>query len=83
MFYSQAAPEAEIPKREPIPAYGYVAEPNTQSKLQEIRSSPEKARMVALLIRERVLGPKHPDTSYFIRYVCKLVVVLLFFVGHG
>ncbi|CAK8676689.1 unnamed protein product [Clavelina lepadiformis] len=64
----QAAPEAEIPKREPIPAYGYVVEPNTQSKLQEIRSSPEKARMVALLIRERVLGPKHPDTSYFIRY---------------
>lgn len=25
-------------------------------------------RMQALLIRERILGPQHPDTSYYIRY---------------
>ena len=25
-------------------------------------------RMQALLVRERILGPAHPDTSYYIRY---------------
>uniref|UniRef100_H2Z4C0 Uncharacterized protein n=1 Tax=Ciona savignyi TaxID=51511 RepID=H2Z4C0_CIOSA len=51
-----------------IPAYGNINEPKTISELEEVRSDPEKCRIIALLIRERVLGPKHPDTSYYIRY---------------
>lgn len=29
---------------------------------------PDEMRMQALLIRERILGPVHPDTSYYIRF---------------
>jgi hypothetical protein len=36
--------------------------------LEEIISDPDSMRMQALLVRERILGPAHPDTSYYIRY---------------
>ena len=36
--------------------------------LEEIIADPDSMRMQALLVRERILGPAHPDTSYYIRY---------------
>nr|CAB3245721.1 protein fem-1 homolog CG6966-like [Phallusia mammillata] len=53
---------------ETIAAYGNVREPTTVEELEQCRADPERSRMISLLIRERVLGPKHPDTSYYIRY---------------
>jgi hypothetical protein len=35
---------------------------------QELISDPDAMRVQALLIRERILGPAHPDTSYYIRF---------------
>uniref|UniRef100_A0A9J8DGL5 Uncharacterized protein n=1 Tax=Cyprinus carpio carpio TaxID=630221 RepID=A0A9J8DGL5_CYPCA len=40
----------------PVPAYDCAREVCTAEELE------------ALLIRERILGPSHPDTSYYIRY---------------
>ena len=37
-------------------------------ELDGLISDPDEMRMQALLIRERILGPQHPDTSYYIRY---------------
>lgn len=37
-------------------------------ELQELISDPDAMRVQALLIRERILGPAHPDTSYYIRF---------------
>merc|ERR1712172_253057 len=37
-------------------------------ELEQIISEPDAMRMQALLVRERILGPAHPDTSYYIRY---------------
>jgi len=37
-------------------------------ELDEIIADPDDMRMQALLIRERILGPTHPDTTYYIRY---------------
>lgn len=55
------------PTREAVAAYEFVTEPDTLEELQAVRFNLEKCRMVALLVRERILGPSHPDTSYFIR----------------
>ncbi len=41
---------------------------NTEAELDEVMSDPDAMRIQALIIRERILGPAHPDTSYFIRY---------------
>ena len=40
----------------------------TVAALEEMISDPDSMRMQALLVRERILGPAHPDTSYYIRY---------------
>lgn len=40
----------------------------TLEELQELVSDPDAMRVQALLIRERILGPAHPDTSYYIRF---------------
>ena len=39
-----------------------------EKELEEIIADPDDVRMQALLIRERILGPTHPDTTYYIRY---------------
>uniref|UniRef100_A0A2P2HZ68 Protein fem-1 homolog C-like n=2 Tax=Hirondellea gigas TaxID=1518452 RepID=A0A2P2HZ68_9CRUS len=52
----------------PNPAYNYAEEVSTTEQLEELSSEPDGMRMQALLVRERVLGPAHPDTSYYIRY---------------
>jgi ankyrin repeat protein len=52
----------------PIEAYEFATEFITQAELDEIIADPDDMRMQALLIRERILGPTHPDTTYYIRY---------------
>jgi ankyrin repeat protein len=55
-------------KHNPIEAYDYSTEFMNLSELDEIMVDPDEVRMQALLIRERILGPTHPDTTYYIRY---------------
>merc|ERR1711963_56128 len=60
-----------IPKalvKSPISAYENTVEVETVNELEQIISEPDSMRMQALLVRERILGPAHPDTSYYIRY---------------
>ncbi|XP_003460986.1 protein fem-1 homolog A [Cavia porcellus] len=60
-----------LPKPEPpqlVLAYDYSREVNTAQELEALITDPDEMRMQALLIRERILGPSHPDTSYYIRY---------------
>jgi hypothetical protein len=52
----------------PNEAYEFANEFKTQTELDEIIAEPDDMRMQALLIRERILGPTHPDTTYYIRY---------------
>jgi len=52
----------------PIAAYENTVEVSNLNQLEEIISDPDSMRMQALLVRERILGPAHPDTSYYIRY---------------
>ncbi|XP_055742095.1 protein fem-1 homolog C-like isoform X2 [Salvelinus fontinalis] len=51
-----------------IMAYDYAREVSNGEELDSLISDPDEMRMQALLIRERILGPSHPDTSYYIRY---------------
>ncbi len=51
----------------PISAYENTVEVETLEQLEDIISDPDEMRMQALLVRERILGPAHPDTSYYIR----------------
>lgn len=55
-------------QQSPIAAYENSIEVMTPQQLEEIISDPDEMRMQALLVRERILGPAHPDTSYYIRY---------------
>ncbi|XP_069190114.1 protein fem-1 homolog A isoform X3 [Procambarus clarkii] len=55
-------------QQSPIAAYENSIEVMTLHQLEEIISDPDEMRMQALLVRERILGPAHPDTSYYIRY---------------
>ncbi|XP_026331093.1 protein fem-1 homolog CG6966 [Hyposmocoma kahamanoa] len=60
-----------IPKPKDIPrieAYDYAVEPSDAQQLDELLADPDAMRMQALVIRERILGPAHPDTSYYVRY---------------
>lgn len=62
---------AYLPKPEPpqlVLAYDYSREVSTAEELEALITDPDEMRMQALLIRERILGPSHPDTSYYIRY---------------
>jgi len=52
----------------PVPAYGNATEPQTAEELAELILEPDAVRMNALLVRERILGPVHPDTAYYVRY---------------
>ncbi|XP_061505715.1 protein fem-1 homolog CG6966 isoform X2 [Anopheles gambiae] len=62
------SPVLPKPTREPLSPYDYVQEVNNLSMLEELVMDPDEMRMQALLIRERILGPVHPDTSYYIRF---------------
>ena len=54
--------------RSKIAAYEDAIEASSMEQLDELISDPDDMRMQALLVRERILGPAHPDTSYYIRY---------------
>lgn len=51
-----------------VEAYDHVREINDLESLEDLLADPDEMRMQALIIRERILGPAHPDTSYYIRY---------------
>ncbi|CAG2235781.1 Protein fem-1 homolog A-A,Protein fem-1 homolog CG6966,Protein fem-1 homolog A,Protein fem-1 homolog B,Protein fem-1 homolog A-B,Protein fem-1 homolog C [Mytilus edulis] len=51
-----------------VAAYENSEEVTNLDELDELISDPDDMRMQALLVRERILGPAHPDTSYYIRY---------------
>jgi len=51
-----------------VAAYGGSAEPRSVGELAELLLDPDAVRANALLVRERVLGPLHPDTAYYVRY---------------
>ncbi|XP_053671645.1 protein fem-1 homolog CG6966 isoform X2 [Anopheles nili] len=56
------------PECKAVSPYDFVQEVNNLSMLEELVMDPDQMRMQALLIRERILGPVHPDTSYYIRF---------------
>ncbi|KAL4231195.1 Protein fem-1 B [Mactra antiquata] len=51
----------------PKPVYQYHQEPRTLQELKEIQD-PDHIYMVALMIRERILGPCHKDTTFGLMY---------------
>ncbi|XP_039291555.1 protein fem-1 homolog CG6966 isoform X1 [Nilaparvata lugens] len=51
-----------------VEAYEHSREIRTLEELDDLLADPDEMRMQSLLIRERILGPAHPDTSYYIRY---------------
>ena len=52
----------------PVGAYGGVAEARSRAALQALAGHADATHIEALLVRERILGPAHPDTSYYMRY---------------
>lgn len=51
-----------------VAAYDHAKEICDPEGLEDLLADPDEMRMQALVIRERILGPAHPDTSYYIRY---------------
>lgn len=51
-----------------VHAYDNSCEVTDINALADLVMDPDAMRMQALVIRERILGPAHPDTSYYIRY---------------
>jgi hypothetical protein len=67
--FQDGSPELPKPRLvAPILAYEHALEVANLEQLEELVSDPDEMRMQALLVRERILGPAHPDTSYYIRY---------------
>nr|CAI5834948.1 unnamed protein product [Callosobruchus analis] len=50
-----------------VAAYDFAREITEPDQLEDLMADPDQMRMQALVIRERILGPAHPDTSYYIR----------------
>lgn len=67
-FSQPISKERAVAHHAPIEAYDYAIEFMSEQELDEIIADPDDVRMQALLIRERILGPTHPDTTYYIRY---------------
>ncbi|KAH8342165.1 hypothetical protein KR074_002343 [Drosophila pseudoananassae] len=61
-------PPLEKKVQEPVAAYEMVREVTNIEELEEMVLDPDEMRMQALVIRQRILGPTHPDTSYYIRF---------------
>lgn len=55
-------------QRSTVAAYDHAREIRDLEGLEDLLADPDEMRMQALVIRERILGPAHPDTSYYIRY---------------
>ena len=52
----------------PNAAYNYSVEFNSLNELDQIAANVDEVRMQSLLIRERILGQTHSDTTYYIRF---------------
>ena len=52
----------------PNSAYNYSKEFNSIEELEQIIPNVDEVRMQSLLIRERILGQTHVDTTYYIRF---------------
>ncbi|XP_015680976.1 protein fem-1 homolog A isoform X1 [Protobothrops mucrosquamatus] len=59
---------SKLEPRQRVLAYDYAQEVSSMEELESLITDPDEMRMQALLVRERILGPSHPDTSYYIRY---------------
>ncbi|XP_059621409.1 protein fem-1 homolog CG6966 [Phlebotomus argentipes] len=66
--YEQEPHMAKPADVKPVAAYDFVREVSDIAALEDLVMDPDEMRMQALVIRERILGPAHPDTSYYIRY---------------
>ncbi|XP_030757861.1 protein fem-1 homolog CG6966 isoform X2 [Sitophilus oryzae] len=66
--YSGDGPPIMKPRTHRILAYDYVVEISDPLALDDLMADPDEMRMQALVMRERILGPAHPDTCYYIRY---------------
>lgn len=51
-----------------VAAYNCAQEVTEFDALDDLLTDPDDMRMQALVVRERILGPAHPDTSYYIRH---------------
>lgn len=67
-FANEYHPVLKPERTSSIAAYENSKEVVSIDQLDELISDPDDMRMQALLVRERILGPAHPDTSYYIRY---------------
>ncbi|XP_069137534.1 protein fem-1 homolog C-like [Argopecten irradians] len=67
-FSDTSAPLPKPRLKSDIAAYENAKEVTSLDQLDDLISDPDDMRMQALLVRERILGPAHPDTSYYIRY---------------
>ncbi|KAI5724757.1 hypothetical protein M8J77_006798 [Diaphorina citri] len=67
--YKEGEPPISKPHSpQTIEAYEHAREVYDPESLAEIVADPDGIKNQALLIRERILGPAHPDTIYFLRY---------------
>uniref|UniRef100_A0A914XP01 Uncharacterized protein n=1 Tax=Plectus sambesii TaxID=2011161 RepID=A0A914XP01_9BILA len=65
---SDEPPPKPVSKFELPVVYEQVKELDSESYLDTILGDPDSLRMQALLIRERILGDRHPETHYYLRY---------------
>lgn len=66
--YHGDGPKIHKPTTPKVPAYDNTIEIRRPEELDDLMADPDAMRMQALVMRERILGPAHPDTSYYIRY---------------
>ncbi|XP_062517074.1 protein fem-1 homolog C-like [Corticium candelabrum] len=52
----------------PQTAYRNVQKPKSSAELTSVASNHDSVEMLALAVREQILGISHPDTPYYIRY---------------
>ncbi|VDN21844.1 unnamed protein product [Gongylonema pulchrum] len=57
-----------LPSRSATAAYENMLEIDSEQDVRNVADDPEAIRMQALIIRERVVGPAHHETHYYIRY---------------
>lgn len=66
--YHGDGPKIHKPSTLKVAAYDNAIEIRHLDELDDLMADPDAMRMQALVMRERILGPAHPDTSYYIRY---------------
>lgn len=67
-YEDSSEPLLKPAQSERCPHYDNTCEARSHEDLDQLTSDPDQMRMQALIVRERILGPAHPETSYYIRY---------------